>query len=405
MLFVGVDWAERHHDVCVMGPEGLVYAKRRVPDSVAGVGELHALVAEHADEGDELVVVGIEVDRGLLVGSLVEAGYEVFAINPMSVARYRDRHATSGAKSDPGDAKVLADLVRTDRHNHRMVAGDSDLVEGVKLLARAHQSAIWNRQRQINALRSSLREYYLAALVAFGTDLGSSDALAVLAIAPTPELGRGLSRSKIAAALRRAGRQRNVEAKAEEIQAALRSEQLEAPPLIARTHGTIARSAVKVIDTYNTEIGELETALSEHFEQHPDAKVVRSLPGLGTVLGARVLGEFGDDRTRFSGAKSRKNYAGTSPVTKASGQSRIVLARFARNRRLADACEQWAFCALNASPGARRYYDQLRARGKTHRQALRQVANRLVGILHICLERQHLYDEAAAWLQESGLAA
>jgi Transposase/Transposase IS116/IS110/IS902 family len=405
MLFVGVDWAERHHDICVMGSEGLVYAKRRVPDSVAGVGELHAVVAEHADEDDEQVIVGIEVDRGLLVGSLVEAGYKVFAINPMAVARYRDRHSTSGAKSDAGDAKVLADLVRTDRHNHRPVAGDSTLVEGVKLLARAHQSAIWSRQRQINTLRSSLREYYLAALVAFGTDLGSSDALAVLAIAPTPELGRGLSRSKIAAALRRGGRQRNVEARAEEIQAALRGEQLEAPALIARAHGTIARSAVMVIDAYNAEIAALETALSEHFEKHPDAKVVRSLPGLGTVLGARVLGEFGDDRTRFSGAKSRKNYAGTSPVTKASGQSRIVLARFARNRRLADACEQWAFCALNVSPGARRYYDQLRARSKTHRQALRQVANRLVGILHICLERQHLYDETVAWPEESELAA
>jgi hypothetical protein len=405
MLFVGVDWAEHHHDVCVMGPEGLVYGKRRVPDSVAGIGELHALVAEHADEDDEEVVVGIEIDRGLLVGSLVEAGYEVFAVNPMAVARYRDRHATSGAKSDTGDAKVLADLVRTDRHNHRPVAGDSDLVEGVKLLARAHQSAIWSRQRQLNALRSSLREYYLGALVAFGTDLGSSDALAVLAIAPTPELGRGLSRSKIASALRRGGRQRNVEARTEEIQAALRATQLEAPVVIAQAHGLITRSAVTLISAFNAEIAELEAALSEHFEQHPDAKVVRSLPGLGTVLGARVLGEFGDDRTRFSGPKSRKNYAGTSPITKASGQSRVVLARFARNRRLADACDQWAFCALNTSPGARRYYDQLRARGKTHRQALRQVANRLVGLLHVCLERGLLYDEFTAWPDESELAA
>lgn len=405
MLFVGVDWAEHHHDVCVMGPEGMVYAKRRVPDSVGGIGELHALVAEHADEDDDDVVVGIEVDRGLLVGSLVEAGYEVYAINPMAVARYRDRHSTSGAKSDAGDAKVLADLVRTDRHNHRPIAGDSDLVEGVKLLARAHQSAIWGRQRQLNALRSSLREYYLGALVAFGTELGSTDALAILAIAPTPELGRSLSRSKIGAALRRGGRQRNVEARAEEIQAALRADQLEAPATIARAHGLITRSAVALIGAFNGEIEELEMALSEHFEQHPDTKVVLSLPGLGTVLGARVLGEFGDDRTRFSGPKSRKNYAGTSPITKASGQGRVVLARYARNRRLADACDRWAFCSLTTSPGARRYYDELRARGKTHQQALRQVANRLVGILHVCLDRGILYDENNAWPNESKLAA
>jgi hypothetical protein len=196
---------------------------------VKRVGELHALVAQHADVDDDEVIVGIEIDRGLLVGSLVGAGDEVYAINPLSVARDRDRHATSGAKSDPGDAKVLADLVRTDRHKHRTVAGDSDLVEGVKLLARAHQNAIWGRQRQVNALRSALREYYPGALEASGTDLGGTDALAVLAIAPTPELGRGLSRSKIASALRRGGRQRNVEGRAEEIQAALRSDQLRGP--------------------------------------------------------------------------------------------------------------------------------------------------------------------------------
>ena len=167
-------------------------------------------------------MVGIEVDRGLLVGSLVSAGYEVYAINPLASARYRDRHAVSGAKSDPGDAKVLADLVRTDRHNHRPVAGDSDLAEAVKLLARAHQNAIWGRQRQMNTLRSALREYYPGALEAFDTDLSSADALAILEIAPTPELGRGLARSKIASALRRGGRQRHIEKRAQEIQTALR---------------------------------------------------------------------------------------------------------------------------------------------------------------------------------------
>ena len=404
MLLVGVDWAEDHHDVCVMEEDGAVLAKRRVPDSVAGIGDLHRLVAEHADD-DESVVVGIEVDRGLVVSSLLAAGYEVYAINPLASARYRDRHVTSGAKSDPGDAKVLADLVRTDRHNHRPIAGDSDLAEGVKLLARAHQSAVWNRQRQVNALRSSLREYYPGSLVAFGTDLASTDALAILQIAPTPELGRGLSRTKIASALRRGGRQRNIERRAEEIQNALRAEQLEAPELITKTHGLITRSALALILSFNAQIVELETALSEHFEQHPDAKVVLSLPGLGTVLGARVLGEFGDDRTRFSDPKSRKNYAGTSPVTRASGHSRVVLARFARNRHLGNACDRWAFCSLTHSPGARSYYDQLRARGKTHRQALRQLGNRLVGILHVCLERGLLYDELVAWPQQSHLAA
>ena len=201
MIFAGVNWAEAHHDVCVMSEDGQVLEQRRVSHSVAGIGELHALIAAHAEEG-ELVAAGIEVNRGLVVTALLAAGYQVYAVNPMASARYRDRHSVSGAKSDRGDAKVLADLVRTDRHNHRQVAGDSELAEAVRVLARSHQSAIWSRQRQVNALRSALREYYPAALAAFGTDLAASDAVAVLALAPTPDAGRALSRAKIASALR-----------------------------------------------------------------------------------------------------------------------------------------------------------------------------------------------------------
>src|ERR1700722_6261571 len=206
MIFVGVDWAEAHHDVCVQDETGRRVGGGRLPEGVEGIGRFHALVGGHTDEPAE-VVIGIETDRGLFVAALVAAGYQVFAVNPMSTSRYRDRHSTSGAKSDPGDAKVLADMVRTDRHNHRPVAGDSELAEAIKVLARAHQSMIWSRGRQTNFLRSTLREFYPAALVAFD-DLTSGDALEVLQVAPTPTLGVGLSRAKIASALKRGGRQR-----------------------------------------------------------------------------------------------------------------------------------------------------------------------------------------------------
>jgi transposase len=334
----------------------------------------------------------------------VAAGYEVLAVNPMSTSRYRERHSTSGAKSDPGDAKVLAELARTDAHNHRPVAGDSDLAEAVKVLARAHQSMIWTRQRQVNQLRSTLREFYPGALEAFH-ELGSTDALAVLAVAPTPALGRSLSRSKVASALRRGGRQRRIEERAIEIQAALRAAQLEAPGLVAEAMGSSVSALVAVIVELNTQIARLEIQLAESFEQHPDAKVIRSLPGLGMVLGARVLGEFGDDPNRYGEAKSRKNYAGTSPITKASGTRRVVLARYARNRRIADACYLWAFAALGASPGARAFYDQRRAAGDTHHRALRALANRLVGILHGCLRHGTLHDEHTAWGHRVSAAA
>ena len=194
MIFVGVDWAEAHSDVLVMDEAGAVLGRARCPLGVAGLAQLHALVADRAEDPDE-VIVGIEIDHGLLIDSLVGAGYRVYAVNPLAASRYRDRHTTSGAKSDAGDAKLLADLVRTDRHNHRPLAGDSDEAGAIRVLARAHQGLVWMRQRQANGLRSALRDYFPAALVAFGTDLASSDALAVLAIAPTPPDGaRALTR-------------------------------------------------------------------------------------------------------------------------------------------------------------------------------------------------------------------
>jgi hypothetical protein len=402
-VFVGHDWAEAHHDVHIEDDQGQRLATARLPDGVEGVTRFHELVAGFIDEPGE-VTIATETDRGLFVGSLVAAGYRVLAVNPMSTSRYRQRHSTSGAKSDPGDAFVLAELARTDGHNHRPVAGDSELVEAIKVLARAHQSLIWTRQRQLNQLRSTLREFYPGAIGAFDT-LGSGDALAVLTIAPTPTLGRGLSRSKIAAALRRGGRQRRVDERAAEIQTALRAEQIEAPTVVADAMGATVTALVAVATELTTQIAGLEAQLVDRFDQHPDAKIIRSLPGLGMTLGARVLAEFGDDPNRYVDAKSRKNYAGTSPVTRASGKHRVVLARHARNRRLADACYLWAFATLTHSPGARAFYDQRRAAGDTHNRALRALANRLVGILHGCLRHRTVYDEHTAWAHRNQLAA
>ena len=406
-LFMGVDWAEDHHDVCVMGADGRVLSKGRVSNDLAGIAKIHDLIGRaipaELDEDPE-VVVGIETDRGLLVRALVAVGYRVLAVNPLGVDRYRDRVRVSGAKSDPGDARVLADMVRTDAHQHRPVAADTDLAEAIKLVARSHQSAIWSRRRLANQVRSSLREFYPAAQEAFG-DLTSGDAVSVLAIAPTPELGKALSRSKIAAALRRGGRKLNVDRKTAEIQAALRTDQLAQPPVVADAYGAIVASLAKVIAAHNTQIAELEEVLEAHFSQHPDADILRSLPGLGVVTGARVLGEFGDDPDRYESAKARRNYAGTSPLTIASGTRRVVCARHIRNKRLADALHWWAFSAINQSPGARALYDHRRAQGDTHSGALRVVSNRLVAILHGCLRTRTHYDETTAWAHRNDIAA
>jgi transposase len=395
LIFVGDDWAEDHHDIYLMNADGARLASRRLPEGLIGIRGFHELVAAHAEEPAQ-VVVGIETDRGLWVEALSAAGYQVFAVNPLAAARYRDRHHVSGAKSDSGDAKLLADLVRTDRHNHRPIAGDSADAEAIKVLARAHQNLIWARNRHTNALRSALREYYPAALEVFD-DLADRDALAVLGRAPTPADAGRLSLSKIRSALKHAGRQRNLDARAHEIQVGLRTEHLTAAAAVTAAYAATTRAAVGILIELNGQITELEAELGTHFEAHPDADIYLSLPGLGVVLGARVLGEFGDDPNRYTDAKCRKNYAGTSPLTIASGKKRAVLARHVRNRRLYDAIDQWAFCALNNSPGARTFYDQHRAAGDLHHQALRALGNRLVGILHGCLRHHTHYNEHTAW--------
>jgi transposase len=395
MIFVGDDWAEAHHDVHVMGEAGEMLGRRRLPEGLDGIGGFHELVADHIDDPGE-VIVGIETDRGLWVQALLAAGDQVYAINPLAVSRYRDRHNVGGAKSDPGDAKLLADLVRTDRHNHRPIAGDTDDAEAIKVLARAHQNLIWMRTRHTNQLRNALREYYPAALDAV-PDLAHHDAIGVLSRAPSPAIGATLSISQIVAALKRAGRQRNLSRRADEIQAALRTPQLASPDRVADAFAATTKATIGLIAAVNTQIAELEHQLADHFEQHPDADIYLSLPGLGVILGARVLGEFGDDPNRYADAKSRRNYAGTSPLTIASGKKRAVLARHIRNRRLYDALDQMAFCSLTTSPGCRSFYDQHRTAGDGHHQALRALANRLVGILHGCLRTRTHYNEHTAW--------
>ncbi len=407
MLFLGDDWAEAHHDIELQDEQGRVLKRRRLPEGVAGLTQLHELIADHLDDDDEpeSVLVGIETDRGGWVHALVAAGYTVYALNPRQAARYRERLTTSGAKSDPGDAHVLAEIVRKDREHHRVVAGDSEQAEVVKTVARTHQTMIWTRQRQANQLRSMLREFYPAALEAFGDDLAGRDALAVLAVAPTPAAGRALSVSRLVSVLRKAGRQRNLQARAQEIQTALRAEHLGLTEALTDAYGIGVRSLVAVLTTMVAQVATLEDEVARCFGQHPDAEIITSQPGLGVTLGARVLAEFGDDKDRYADAKARRNYAGTSPITKTSGKQRVVLARYARNKRLADALHQQAFAALTASPGARAFYDQHRARGATHHQALRALSNRLVGILDGCLRHRTTYDEAVAWAHRQPAAA
>jgi transposase len=400
-VFCGIDWAERHHDVALVDEAGKVLTKARICDDAMGYRKLLDLLAEHGDTEAEPIPVAIETSRGLLVAVLRTSSRQVFAINPLAASRYRDRHGVSRKKSDPGDALVLANILRTDQHMHRPLPADSELARAGAVLARAQQDAVWNRQTIANQLRSLLREYYPAALDAFHNGrkggLAHPEARAVLAIAPTPATAAKLTKTQIKTAIKRGGRQRYCEAEATRIQQVFRAEYAHQPPLVEEAMGRQMLALLRQLDAAAEGADDLAQAVEASFQQHPDAYVITSFPGLGNLLGARVLAEIGDDRTRFADARALKAYAGSAPITRASGKKRYVGRRFVKNDRLVHAGHLWAFASINASPGANAHYRRRRDHGEWHAAAQRNLFNRMLGQLYPCLQQKVPFDEQRAF--------
>jgi transposase len=396
----GVDWAEDHHDIALTDRDGRLLARRRISDDAAGLASLLALLAEHGDTAEDLVPVAIETPRGLLVACLRATGRKVYPINPMAVARYRDRHSVAGRKSDHGDSFVLASVLRTDLHAHRPLPADSELAQVIAVLARAQQDAVWDRTTAHNKLRSHLREYFPGFIAAFaGTRDGimRPEARTILAAAPTPADAARLTLAQLRTLLKKAGRSRGIDAEATRLRDAFRAGQMRQLPLVEQAMGRQALALLGQLDAACAAADDLERAAVESFNQHPDAGIITSFPGIGALTGARVLAEIGDDRSRFQDAKGLKAYAGAAPITRASGKSRSVTHRKVKNNRLAAAGYTWAFSALTASPGARAHYDRRREDGDRHAAAQRNLFGRMLGCLHHCLATGQHYDEAIAF--------
>ena len=398
-VFCGIDWASDHHDVALIDIHGKLLAKARISDDPAGLAELLTLLAEHGDAPDDHVPVAIETSRGQLVAALRATGRRIYAINPMAAARYRERAAVTRKKSDHLDAMTLAGILRTDADKHRPLPDDTELAQAVAVLARAQQDAVWDRTQAGNKLRSHLREYYPAFLAAFATrdQFSSPVAHVVLAAASTPALGAKLTITQLKALLAKAGRQRRIDAEARRIQTALRAPQLRQPPLLEVAMGQKTKAMLGQFTAACTAADDLEAAATAAFADHPDAEIITSLPGLGQLLGARILGEIGDDPGRFADARGLKAYAGAAPVTRASGKSLTVSRRRVKNDRMAAAGYVWAFSAITASPGAGQLYHRLRDNGQYHAASLRRLFSKLLGFLHHCLKTRTAYQEALAF--------
>ncbi|MBB4784246.1 IS110 family transposase [Streptomyces rapamycinicus] len=408
-VFCGIDWAENHHDIALVDQDGTQLAKQRISDDSAGFHALLELLARHGDTPEDPIPVAIETPRGLLVACLRATGRKIYAINPLAAARYRDRSSVARAKSDAADARVLANILRTDMAAHRPLPADSELAQAVAVLARAHQDAIWDKTQMVNRLRSHLREYYPGALAAFhgsgSLGLDSAHARAVLAAAPTPATAARLTRSRLRALLKRAGRlRRGIEAEAERLREIFRREYLHQLPQVEQAMGKQTQALTQQLDAACRSVDDLTAATEEAFSAHPDAEIITSFPGLSVMSGARVLAEVGDDRARFADARALKAYAGAAPVTRASGRSHVVVARTVKNQRLASVGYMWAFAALR-SHEPREHYDRRRGGGERHTAALRNLFNKLLGCLYHCLRNRTAYDPERAFAPHVALAA
>lgn len=400
-LFCGIDWAEAHHDVAIIDENGQLVAKKRITDDPTGLAQLVELFAEVGDIAENPIPVAIETPRGLLVASLRATGRAIYSINPLAVARYRDRHSVARAKSDHADAMTLANILRVDAHLHRRLPADSELCQAIAVLARAHQDATWRRIKAHNELRSMLREFFPTFLATFTKrfplGIASPEARAVLAIAPTPRAAAKLSTNRIAAALRRAGRSRGIDHATAEIKAALREPQMRHLAQVEAAMGKQTLALLAALNTACAGVDDLGQASAELFECHPDYAIITSFPGLGDSTGARVLAEIGDDRNRFIDARALKAYAGSAPITRASGKSLSITRRRIKNDRLAAAGWIWAFGAATHCQSAGKHYRRRRELGDRHAAAQRNLFNRLLGQLYHCLQHQQPYDEAKAF--------
>lgn len=407
-VFCGIDWAEGHHDIALVDEDGMLVAKRRIDESLDGVGELTTMLAAAGDSAEAPIPVAIETPRGLLVAVLRAADRPIYPINPLAVARYRERTSVSGKKSDHVDALALANILRTDAHLHRMLPDDSLLARSITVLARAYQDAVWRRTKLVQELRARLREYYPGFLTAFAagsgsgrglsvTQLASADARAVLAIAPSPEEGLKVSKARVETALRRGGRQRRIASLATSVVAALRVPQLRQDPIVEQAMRTETLALLGVLDATCASVDQLTGTLIEAFTQHPDYAIITSFPGLADISGAIVLAEIGDDRHRFTDDRALQAFAGSAPVTRASGKSRTVTRRRTKNNRLAGIGYSWAFTAAARPSPAREHYLRRRDRGDGHPAALRHLFNRMLGQLHHCLQTGQTYDPIKAF--------
>lgn len=383
-VFVGIDWGNSHHQVCLLDPTGVLVRQFRVAHDVAGLQTLTRALAERS-----VVGVAIERSEGLLVEHLQRHGQRLFCISPKMSARARERYRMAASKSDTFDAFVLADVLRHEHGHLRPVAVPSDLLAELRALTRDRERLIWNQRDVENQLRALVAAYHPGVLHLFSS-LDRDIALSFLRDYPTPGQATRIGPARMEAFCRRHGYSGRT--RPEVLVERLR------PHLHQPCAGTVAGKAfttalfVDQLDLLNNQIRLIDRQLRDRLDLHPDAAIFRSFPGLGVITGATLLAEMGEDRNRFPTAATLLAETGTAPVTRASGRSRSVHFRYAANKRMRHAIDWWTFVAVREDPWSQDAYQQARARGHHHNRALRGIGARWTRILWRCWTDHTTYD-------------
>lgn len=388
LFYAGLDWAKTAHAVCVMDQKGKVRARFEIPHTAEGMRELTRKLLALTRHGS--LQVALERCSGLLVDTLLEAGLVVVPIHPNVVKATRARYKASGAKTDPWDAYLLADLLRTDGHRFRPLQPLSDQTRALRALVRSRDDLVAERVALANRLRDLLEGFWPGAAAIFA-DVDSAISLAFLARYPTPEQAEGLGQKRLAAFLVKnhyTGRRSPQQL----LQRLRTSPSSHTPPLEAQAKRELILALSSVLRTLVVQIKEIGIAIERALCTHPAAPIFTSLPCVGLINAAQILSETGGDPHRFVSLDQISAEAGVCPVTYASGKHHAVGFRFACNKRLRRALTTFADNSRRLSPWAASLYSRARCRGKDHPHAIRILARAWLRVLWRCWINNTPYD-------------
>ena len=406
-VFCGIDWAEGHHDIAIIDDRGALLAKKRISETVEGFSALTQLLTSRGNSQEAPVPVAIETRAGCWSLPWWEpAGRSMPSTRWRSPATGNATRPHAASPTTPTPCCWPTFCAPTATSTDRCLTTRSCRKRSPCWPAPTKTRPGDGPKPCKRSARSSASSIPASSPHSPTTppNLASTDARAILAIAPTPAAGATLTRSRIVAALKRGGRQRRLDGVAAHIHQQLRQPQLRHPPVIEEAFGQHMLALLGILDAACANVDRLGQAVAEAF-RHPDHRILASFPGIGDIIGARLLGEIGDDRRRFRDARSLKAYAGSAPVTRASGGSQSVTRRKIKNDRLAATGFVWAFMAITNSPAARAHYDHRRQLGDHHAAALCHLFNRYLGQLHHCLTTSQTYNETKAFPAQMEAAA